>query len=44
MKIRPFQSTTSDYSALLALHHVLNPEEQQTVERLQAQDEGFSAE
>ena len=43
MNIRPFQSTDRDYAALLAIHTLLQPEDQLTVEMLRKQDEEFSA-
>ena len=43
MNIRPFQSTDTDYSALLAIHRLLRPEEQLTKEILRKRDEEFSA-
>jgi mycothiol synthase len=43
MNIRPFQSTNKDYAALLAIHKLLQPEDQLTVEMLRNQDDEFSA-
>lgn len=42
MNIHPFQSTNRDYAALLAIHTLLQPEDQLTVEMLRKQEE-FSA-
>jgi GNAT superfamily N-acetyltransferase len=43
MNTRPFHATNKDYAALLAIHALLQPEDQLTVEMLRKQDEEFSA-